>query len=270
MNTIVKALKGLYVKFGGSAADVKTVDTTAEMIDKVTTVASSGGGTPLPDMSGQGGKYLTNNGTAASWGEVSALPSMSEQSGKFLTNNGTTASWGSPTVDSSITDGGENPVTGGAIYTALGGKQATLTFDNSPTENSDNPVKSGGIYTALAGKASNVDVPLKLTGEIGVDADENTTLTITDDYTMQELYVAVNSGRLVYIDFELGEGMKLRAQSIGCYYIPANGGNEAQYSVTFNAITAEDEQGSVAVRFYSASFINSKTALVIVKTLTAS
>ena len=165
---------------------------------------------------------------------------MSEQSGKFLTTNGTTASWGSPTVDSEITSDGANPVTGGAIY------------------------------GALALKANTADAPLKLTGEIGVDADENTTLTITDDYTMQELYVAVNSGRLVYIDFELGEGMKLRAQSIGCYYIPANGGNEAQYSVTFNAITAEDEQGSVAVRFYSASFINSKTALVIVKTLTAS
>lgn len=96
MNTIVKALKGLYVKFGGSAADVKNVDTTAEMIDKVTTVASSGGGSSLPDMSGQSGKFLTNNGTAASWGEVSALPSMAEQSGKFLTNNGTTASWGNP------------------------------------------------------------------------------------------------------------------------------------------------------------------------------
>jgi len=34
--------------------------------------------------------------------------------------------------------------------------QGTLTFDNAPTENSANPVKSGGVYTALAGKQATI------------------------------------------------------------------------------------------------------------------
>lgn len=38
----------------------------------------------------------------------------------------------------------------------LATKQDTLTFDNSPVQNSSNPVKSGGIYTALAGKQATI------------------------------------------------------------------------------------------------------------------
>ena len=49
-----------------------------------------------------------------------------------------------------IVEGNEGFVTGGAAYTALGGKQDTLTFDNVPTENSDNPVKSGGVFSEVA------------------------------------------------------------------------------------------------------------------------
>ena len=56
------------------------------------------------------------------------------------------------TIDSSVIEDSENPVEGGAVYTALEGKQDTLTFDSAPTENSTNPVESGGVYTALAGK----------------------------------------------------------------------------------------------------------------------
>ncbi len=36
-----------------------------------------------------------------------------------------------------------------AINQALQGKQATLTFDDAPTQGSNNPVKSGGIYSAV-------------------------------------------------------------------------------------------------------------------------
>lgn len=59
------------------------------------------------------------------------------------------------TVDSTITENGTNPVQGGAIYTALSGKQNSLTFDNTPTSNSNNPCTSGGIATALSGKVGN-------------------------------------------------------------------------------------------------------------------
>ena len=55
-------------------------------------------------------------------------------------------------MDSTPTENSNRPVKSGGIYTALAGKQPTLTFDTIPTEGSNNPVESGGIYTALAGK----------------------------------------------------------------------------------------------------------------------
>ena len=54
------------------------------------------------------------------------------------------------TFDNTPTDGSSNPVTSDGIYDALAGKQDTLTFDNTPTADSDNPVKSGGVYSALS------------------------------------------------------------------------------------------------------------------------
>ena len=56
------------------------------------------------------------------------------------------------TFDNAPTNGSNNPVKSGGIYTALQGKQDTLTFDNAPTEDSDNPVTSGGVYAALEDK----------------------------------------------------------------------------------------------------------------------
>lgn len=54
--------------------------------------------------------------------------------------------------DSTPTENSTAPVTSGGVYTALAGKQDTLTFDDAPTENSTKPVKSGGVYTALGTK----------------------------------------------------------------------------------------------------------------------
>ena len=42
----------------------------------------------------------------------------------------------------------------GYMIDLLTGKQNKLTFDDTPTQGSDNPVKSGGIFTALAGKGT--------------------------------------------------------------------------------------------------------------------
>lgn len=52
-------------------------------------------------------------------------------------------------LDQIPTHNSVNPVESGGIYTALQGKQDTLTFDTAPTENSNNPVTSGGVYTAI-------------------------------------------------------------------------------------------------------------------------
>ena len=55
-------------------------------------------------------------------------------------------------TDATPTQNSTNPVQSGGVYTALAGKQATLTFDNAPTASSDNPVKSGGIKTYVDNK----------------------------------------------------------------------------------------------------------------------
>lgn len=47
-----------------------------------------------------------------------------------------------------------NPVTSGGIYSALTYKQDTLTWDNTPTQNSTNPVTSSGILAALDTKVN--------------------------------------------------------------------------------------------------------------------
>lgn len=56
---------------------------------------------------------------------------------------------GVPLTDTTPTSGSDNVITSGGVYTALSGKQNTLTFDTTPTQNSTNPVTSGGVYTAI-------------------------------------------------------------------------------------------------------------------------
>lgn len=60
------------------------------------------------------------------------------------------------TLDAEVTQGSDNPVIGGAVYTAiqagLATKQNVLTFDDAPMAGSNNPVKSSGINAALLTK----------------------------------------------------------------------------------------------------------------------
>lgn len=53
----------------------------------------------IPSQSGQGGNYLTTDGTVLSWSAVDALPSQTGNDGKYLTTNGTAASWATITTD---------------------------------------------------------------------------------------------------------------------------------------------------------------------------
>ena len=56
------------------------------------------------------------------------------------------------TIDSTVTQGSTNAVSGGAVHTQLATKQDALTFDTTPTASSSNPVTSGGVKTALDAK----------------------------------------------------------------------------------------------------------------------
>ena len=95
------------------------------------------------------------------------------------------------TFDNAPTNGSNNPVKSGGIYTALQDKQDTLTFDNAPTEDSDNPVKSGGVYAALEDKQDTLtfdnaptedsDNPVKSGGVYAALEDKQDTLTFDNE-----------------------------------------------------------------------------------------
>ena len=52
-----------------------------------------------------------------------------------------------------------------ALELALQGKQATLTFDDAPTQGSNNPVKSGGVYTSVKTLDDNIKAGTEETSE---------------------------------------------------------------------------------------------------------
>ena len=94
--------------------------------------------------------------TVDKYGRVTALststiypPTSNGTSGQIWTSKGNGQGvWKAKST--SPTNGSEDAITSGAVYTALAGKQNTLTFDSAPVENSSNPVTSGGLYTMKA------------------------------------------------------------------------------------------------------------------------
>ena len=84
-------------------------------------------------------------------------------------------------VDSEVIPNSANPVSGGAVNTALAGKQDTLTFDSAPTDGSTNPVESNGIYDALALKQDTLTF------------DSTPTDGSTNPVTSQGIYAAISA-----------------------------------------------------------------------------
>lgn len=76
--------------------------------------------------------------------------------------------------DSEPTANSVKAVSSGGLYTALSGKQDTLTFDSTPDLTSDNPVTSSGIASALSGKQDNI------TFNSTYDASTNKAATMQD------------------------------------------------------------------------------------------
>jgi len=70
-----------------------SADTVIKTLDDVDELLSGSG---IPSMSGESGKYLTNNGSVASWSAISQLPSQTGNANKYLKTDGTTASWANP------------------------------------------------------------------------------------------------------------------------------------------------------------------------------
>lgn len=89
---------------------------------------------------------------------------------------------GGSTIDPTPTQGSTNAVSSDGVYTALQGKQNTLTFDTVPTDNSTNPVTSDGIYAALSGKQNTLTF------------DTTPTENSTNPVTSGGVYDAIQSG----------------------------------------------------------------------------
>ena len=65
-------------------------------------------------------------------------------------------------VDNTPTSGSDNPVSSGGVYTALQGKQNTLTFDAEPTKDSANPVTSNGVLDGINTASPFYRIPLPI------------------------------------------------------------------------------------------------------------
>lgn len=78
------------------------------------------------------------------------LKNKPEINGHVLEGNKTLAELGL-IVDTTLNGASNNPVANSAVVGGLQAKQDTLVFDSAPTEGSDNPVTSGGLYTTFGG-----------------------------------------------------------------------------------------------------------------------
>ena len=102
-------------------------------------------------------------------------------------------------VDSVPTNGSDNLVKSGGVYSALASKQNTLTFDGSPTYGSGNPVTSGGIYNALTVKANTSDLATVATSGSFNDLTDKPTIddtissTSTNAVQNATIYTALSS-----------------------------------------------------------------------------
>lgn len=163
-------LKGQTAVYEGTSTDTKPIDADNNAIFKEldTGISYYYDGTDwneIPSSGGGGGGTGTDN-----YNELNNKPSI----------NGTVLS-GNKSLDNL-------------------GIQAKLTFDSAPTEDSENPVESGGVYSALAGKQDTIsDLPTIRSGAAaGATAVQpaalETALAQKQDALSSEQLDAVNSG----------------------------------------------------------------------------
>lgn len=121
-------------------------------------------------------------------------------------------------MDSTPTENSNGPVKSGGIYTALAGKQPTLTFDTIPTEGSENPVESGGVFNALATKQDTLTLDRALgemfTHNIPRLVPKDITAYITDGTFWKRL--AGTDGYALFEDIYVGDYFKM-SRAISAY-----------------------------------------------------
>jgi lysophospholipase L1-like esterase len=159
--------------------DTLTAGTGISINDNVISATGGGGGSQVQADWNQADTsavdYIKNKPTLRQ-------PATDGTAGQYLKSGGSgnTPTW--ETLDTTPTESSAKAITSGAVYTALSGKQSTLTFDSSPTNNSTNPVTSGGVYTALDGKQNT----LTAGDNISISSDTISATLVQSDWNQSD------------------------------------------------------------------------------------
>lgn len=112
-----------------------------------------GGGLTIPALSGNSGKYLTNNGSILLWNAVREVPDPTGQSGKVLGNDGSNLLWqAAPTAPIVPPLPTEGVVQGATSLQAGKWKEQTGTF-TAPASGGSTTTVSVVFPTAYSGNA---------------------------------------------------------------------------------------------------------------------
>ena len=233
MALTIDALKGLFKKLGGSDSSFAGVNTIPEAIDKVTSVASSGGGgSDLPEP-GPVGNVLTSTGTA--WGSADPLYIINMSQDNHPTHDGDSveiveiiAAYNSGKNCILIYDGGmyrlasveadmvvftASAVTGEELtdymaYTWIGVNDAGdewFKFGYTiplPTASNNGQILGvdNGAYALVSPAAIN-DYVVHFT--VTVDPDTQQPTISTDNKSVAEIYAAIAAGKNVYAELDV-------------------------------------------------------------------
>ena len=202
-------LHSIIVSGGGSGDSVEWSDITGDIDDNAALsgalegkqdVLTAGTGISINDnvisATGGGGSQVQSDWSQSDTSAVDYIknkptlrqPATDGTAGQYLKSagSGNAPTW--ETMDTTPTASSAKAITSGAVYTALEGKQPSLTFDSSPTNNSTNPVTSGGVYTALNGKQNtltagdNISISDDTISATLVQSDWNQSDNTADDY----------------------------------------------------------------------------------------
>lgn len=100
------ATRGWLITYSGSLAGVSAATgTDGQVLTNVSGTSFAWAGYTIPTVSGQSGKFLTNNGTTVSWG--APLPTGSQPYGAMLVRNATTDTWTRGNANMVINSSGE-------------------------------------------------------------------------------------------------------------------------------------------------------------------
>jgi hypothetical protein len=213
------------VTFVNSMATSPTVVGTTAITFSTYTSAS------LPTQTGNGGRFLTTDGTTPSWAVVSQVPSQTGNSGKYLTTDGTTASWNTPV------DATKVPLsTYGAVGTIAVGTGASTVAGLSISTTAGYILTSTGTTAAWAAPAATYTAPTLGSTALASGATVTTVagLTLSGATLTGTLTAGATSGTSGYYLQTTGTGVQWAA--VAGYSAPTLGSTSIGSGATVTTI----------------------------------